>query len=155
MLLKLGDQLRDAMSYWPSGVAILAVSYRGRLEAITVNSFISVSLQPPLILISIAQQASIRPALDDAARFTISILGGSQGVVASKVADRFPGLASMFDDVDGEPVVTDCVAALVCTIAETHTAGDHVLYLGAVERVVHGRDDGPLIYQRRKYRKIL
>ena len=154
MLLKLSDQLRDAMAYWPSGVAVLAVRRRGHLEAITLSSFISVSLEPPLVLASIGQHAAIRSALDEAARFTISMLAGDQARVASTIADRFPRIQSFFRDDEDDPILIDALTTIVCTTAQTHTAGDHVLYLGAVERVLLGREADALVYQRRKYQRL-
>ena len=154
MLLKLGDQLRDAMAYWPSGVAVLAVRRRGRLEAITLSSLISISIDPPLVLASIGQHAAIRPALEEAARFTVSILAGDQGRVASTIADRFPRIESFFRDDEGDPVLIDALTTIVCTTSQTHAAGDHVLYLGAVERILSGREADALVYMRRKYQRL-
>jgi len=147
---QVGDELRLAMSHWPSGVAVLAVKTRGRIEAITVNSFISVSLEPPLILVSLAQRAPILPELRDGARFTISALSQTQARVASMIADRVPDLAKLFDD-GNEPAVQDALFTLVCTTSQTLVAGDHVLHLGLVERVALGREAPPLLYYGGKY----
>ena len=150
----LGLQLRDAMSYWPSGVAVLAVRYRSRIEAITLSSFVSVSLEPPLVLASIGASAPITPALNAAARFTVSILAGDQARAASYVADRFPNIAALFNDDADDPLLADAVASIICTTSATHPAGDHLLYVGAVERVFLGREAPPLLYHRRKYRRL-
>jgi flavin reductase (DIM6/NTAB) family NADH-FMN oxidoreductase RutF len=147
---RLGNELRQAMSHWPTGVAVLAVHHRGCTEAITINSFISVSLEPALILVSIAETAQIRPLLDDAARFTISILAEDQARIAAMVADRMPGLQRLFVDGD-QPMIKDSVAALDCTTSHTHQAGDHILYFGAVYGVRLGRDAEPLLYHHGKY----
>jgi len=147
---RIGNELRQAMAHWPTGVAVLAVRHHGRTEAITVNSFISVSLQPAIIVVSIAQHAQIRALLDDAGRFTLSMLAADQARVASMVADRMPGLQSLFVG-DDRPMLHDCSAALDCTTSHTHAAGDHILYFGAVERVRLGRDAPPLLYFNGKY----
>jgi flavin reductase (DIM6/NTAB) family NADH-FMN oxidoreductase RutF len=147
----LAEELRHAMSHWPSGVAVLAVKNRGRIEAITVNSFISVSLEPALILVSIAERAQILPELRVGARFAISALSEGQSRVASMVADRVPDLARLFLDGD-EPVVRDGLFTLVCTTSQTHEAGDHVLHVAIVDRVIIGRDAAPLFYYGGKYR---
>ena len=150
----LAAQLRDAMSYWPSGVAVLAVQHRTRIEAITLSSFISVSLEPAIVLASIAAAAPIVPALNAAARFTVSILAGDQARAASSIADRFPNVAAFFNDDAGDPLLADALASIICTTSATHPAGDHVLYLGSVERVRLGREVEPLVYHRRKYRRL-
>jgi flavin reductase (DIM6/NTAB) family NADH-FMN oxidoreductase RutF len=147
----LSNELRHAMSHWPSGVAVLAVKRRGRIEAITINAFISVSLEPPLVLVSIAERAPILPELTEGARFTISALSEGQARVASMVADRVPDLARLFDASE-DPVAGNALFGLVCTTSQTHVAGDHVLHLGLVERVLIGRDAAPLLYYRGKYR---
>jgi flavin reductase (DIM6/NTAB) family NADH-FMN oxidoreductase RutF len=146
----LSEELRHAMSHWPSGVAVLAVKNRGRIEAITVNSFISVSLDPALVLVSIAERAPILPELQVGARFTISALSEGQGRVASMVADRVPDLPRLFEDGD-EPAVRDALFTLVCTTSQTHAAGDHVLHIAFVDRVIIGRDAGPLLYYGGQY----
>lgn len=146
----LARELRHAMSHWPGGVAVLAVKTRGRIEAITINSLISVSLEPPLILVSIAERASILPELQDGARFTISALAKGQARAASMVSDRVPDLHKLFVDGD-DPIVRDALFTLACVTSKRHPAGDHVLVLGLVEGVVIGRDDEPLIYLRGAY----
>lgn len=147
----LAGSLRDAMSRWPTGIAVVAVKLPDRIEAITINSFISVSLDPPLVLVSIAARAAIVPALDDAARFTISMLASDQGRIASMVADRMPGLRKLFDEKDA--ALQDCVSAIVCATAERHSVGDHVLYVGAVEDVRPGREAAPLLYYSGEYQR--
>lgn len=139
------------MSHWPSGVAVLAVNSRGRIEAITVNSFISVSLEPALVLVAIGERAPILPELEVGARFTISALGEGQSRVASMVADRVPDLPKLFGD-DDDPVVRDALFTLICTTSQTHEAGDHVLHVAMVDRVIIGRDAPPLLYYGGKYR---
>jgi flavin reductase (NADH) len=147
----LSDELRHAMSHWPSGIAVIAVRSRGRIEAITVNSFISVSLDPALVLVSIAERAPILPELQVGTRFTISALSQGQARVASMIADRVPDLARLFDDGDA-PVVRDGLFTLVCTTSQTHEAGDHVLHVAFVDRVIIGRDAPPLLYYGGNYR---
>ncbi|HEX6560350.1 MAG TPA: flavin reductase family protein [Longimicrobiales bacterium] len=147
---RLGAQLRQAMAGWPTGVAILAVRHRARIEALTVNSFISVSLTPPLILVSIAQTAQILPLLNEAGRFTISVLAADQARIASQVADRMPGLQRSFTDEE-QPVVRDSVAHLFCTTSQTEPAGDHILYVAAVTQVRLGRNAASLLYVNGKY----
>ena len=139
------DQLRTVMQHWPTGVAVMAVKAGERIESITVNSLVSVSLKPPLVLISLATNAAIRPVLDDVARFTLSFLAVDQSRTASMVADRMPMIERLFDDA-ADPAIKEAIATMVCTVAQTHTAGDHILYLGAVEAVRLGRDAAPLMF---------
>ena len=148
-----GVELRRAMSEWPSGVAILAVKRGAYIEAITINSFISVSLEPPLVLTSLSKHAQILGGIPAGARYSISALTTKQSRVASMVIDRFPNLKSLFtgDDV---PVITDALFSLVCTASQTHEAGDHILHIGAVESAVMGAPGQPLVYHRGAYRSL-
>lgn len=148
-----GVELRRAMSEWPSGVAVLAVKRGTYIEAITVNSFISVSLDPPLILTSISRHAQILPIMGAGTRYSISALSASQSRVASMVVDRFPDLKKLFSG-DDVPVVTGALFTLDCTAAELHPAGDHVLHIGRVDRVAVGDAGAPLVYHHGSYRSL-
>jgi flavin reductase (NADH) len=150
---RLRNGLREAAAQWPAGVAVVAVRDGGAFEAITVTSFLIVSLTPPLILVSIDRQAAIVPLLDAAGRFSVSLLAADQQRAASMIADRVPGMRSAFT-ADADPLLRDAVHGLVCVTDELHPAGDHWLYLGRVERVVPGPDAPPLLYHGRRYRRL-
>lgn len=149
----LGDDLRNAFANWGSGVAIVAVPYEAGIEAITVTTLISVSLNPPLILVSLSRHAPILALLQQHGRFTVSALAEDQARVAALVADRVPQLKKLFTD-DADPAIADALFSLVCANWELHSAGDHVLCIGEVREVKMGREAGPLIYYRRKYRPL-
>lgn len=147
-----GAALRSAMANWATGVAVMAVRHGSRVESITINSFISISLDPPTILVSLGEQAAILHALAATNRFSVSVLAEDQTRIAAMVADRLPTAQQLFAG-DPDPVLTDALVTLVCTTSQTHRAGDHILYLGAVERVIPGRDASPLLYYRGAYHK--
>lgn len=141
------------MSHWPSGVAIVAIRNRGHAEAITVNSFISASLEPALILISIGNNAFILPNLDLESAFSVNALHAGQARIASMVVDRVPDLRRLFDDGD-PPLLRDAMFTLNCTVHAQHPVGDHVLVVGRVNEVRIGNDDAPLLYLEGRYRSI-
>jgi flavin reductase (DIM6/NTAB) family NADH-FMN oxidoreductase RutF len=144
------DELRGTMSQWPSGVAVLAVRERSRIEAITLNSLISISLDPPLVLVSIAASAQIRPVIEAANTFAISMLAADQSRIASQVADRMPGTDGLFT-ADNAPVVIDAIGHLICEIADIFEAGDHILYLAHVRHAQPDRSALPLVYMNGRY----
>ena len=148
--MSLADHLRHAMSHWPSGVAVLATRGHSRIEAITLNSLISVSLDPALILVSISKRAAILSNLVRGSSFTISALSGGQARVASMIADRVPDLPKLFVD-DDAPVIRDAMFTMSCEVTAVHEGGDHVLVLGQVVAVEIGNDERPLIYHRGRY----
>jgi flavin reductase (NADH) len=146
--------LKEVAAQWPSGVAVVAVRDGTALEAITATSFITVSLEPPLVLVSIGEQAAIVPLLDAVGRFTISPLSTAQGRTASMVADRLPTSRSLFDDAP-DPVLAGALATLVCRTEAVHPAGDHRLYVGQVVRIEGGHGTAEaLAYYRRRYGRV-
>jgi flavin reductase (DIM6/NTAB) family NADH-FMN oxidoreductase RutF len=123
------------MSCFPTGVTVVATrDAEGRPVGLTVNSFTSVSLDPPLVLVCINRDANTHDLLLESGGFAVSILAGTQKDVAARFASR-PS-EGRFDGVDwspapsGHPIVTRCAAWLDCAIHEVVTAGDHTIILG-------------------------
>lgn len=147
------DDLREALANWTSGVAVLAVRDDGDVVAMTVSSFTSLSLRPPLVLVCVDEQAAVLPSIQDTGRFTLSVLAADQRRLALSYADRFA-----FDQAippgDDDPVLPGALAALTCSVAEMHAGGDHRIVVGRVERVVLGDDRPPLVHHRREYRAL-
>jgi flavin reductase (DIM6/NTAB) family NADH-FMN oxidoreductase RutF len=130
-----GDSLRSVMACFPTGVTVVAArGASGEPIGLTVNSFTSVSLEPPLVLVCIGHGSSSHDPIIAARGFTISVLSAGQGDVAMRFATR-PS-EGRFDDVDwraapsGHPVIEGAAAWLDCVIDEVITAGDHSILLG-------------------------
>jgi flavin reductase (DIM6/NTAB) family NADH-FMN oxidoreductase RutF len=129
-------QFRDAMAQFATGVTIICV--RGtddRYVGFTANSFNSVSLEPPLILWSLAWRSASLPAFEVAERYTVNVLGAGQAELARRFsrphADRFAGVDFRMGWADA-PLIHGCVAWLECRHHARHRAGDHVLFVGEV-----------------------
>ena len=150
---RLRDALREAASRWASGVAVVAVRDGDGFEAITVTSFITASLDPPTVVVSIGRQAAIVPLLDSAGRWSLSVLASDQRRAASMIADRVLGVRSLFTP-DPDPVLREALHSLVCATEAVHPAGDHRLYVARVERIVPGRDTAPLLYHGRGFARL-
>jgi flavin reductase (NADH) len=147
------DALREAFSRWASGVAIVAVRDEGQVHALTVSAFIPLSVDPPLVLVSLGGNASALPYLDPGTPFAISLLAAEQRGLASRFADVFPVGPSPFP-ADGPPIVDGCIAALACTVEEIRPVGDHHLVTGRVDEPMVGGDAGALAYFRREYQAL-
>lgn len=147
------DALKEAFSRWASGVSILAVREEGRVHALTVSAFIPVSVDPPLVLVSLGPNASALPYLEAGTVFVISLLAESQRDLASRYADTLPVGPSPFPDA-GPPVVTGALATLSCAVDEMLERGDHTLVIGRVEAAKEGPDAPALAYFRRDYHSI-
>jgi flavin reductase (DIM6/NTAB) family NADH-FMN oxidoreductase RutF len=146
------DRFRETLAHWASGVVIAAVRDDGRVLATTVTAFLSVSLEPPLVLISLGPSAQVLPFLPLGARFGLSILGGGQSRVASAFADSFPVGVAPFAE-GGVPLVADALAHLVCSVERLEEAGDHRLVIARVEEASAGSGD-PLVRYDRAYHRL-
>jgi flavin reductase (DIM6/NTAB) family NADH-FMN oxidoreductase RutF len=154
------ERLREVLSFWATGVSILAVreagpgsTSTGAVHALTVSGFMPVSVEPPLVLVSLGPNASALPYLDPGSRFVVSILRDDQRGLAARFADTFPVGPSPFT-ADGDPVVTGSLAALTCEVDELLVRGDHTLVLGRVVDASPGEEGRALAYYRRRYHGI-
>jgi len=148
-----GALLREAYSCWASGVSVVSVTDGEEIDAITVSALTPVSVDPPLVLVCIAEHASVLVTLLQEKRFTIGLLPEDARRVASTVASRLP-LRELPFAGEGDPVLAGALATLVCRLHETHPGGDHRIVVGEVERVELGAARSPLLYYRREYRRL-
>lgn len=144
------DQLREAYSHWASGVALLAARDGPSLEAITVTAFMPLSVEPPLVVIAVDEQAAVLPMILETRRFTVGVLPEDQRRTANIAADRVLVRTLPFAK-DGDPVLADALVSFVCRLRDEHSGGDHRILVGEVEHLVLGPDADPLLYNRRAY----
>ncbi|MEX0302240.1 MAG: flavin reductase [Leisingera sp.] len=147
-------QLRQAFGSFATGVTVVtARDADGNPIGFTANSFTSVSLEPPLLLVCLAKTSSNIGHFSQAGRFAVNILGEAQKDVsnrfASKVEDRFAETAWR-EGAEGTPLIENAVAWFDCTIDNLVDAGDHVILIGQITDF--GQTDGrPLAYLRGHY----
>lgn len=151
------DEFRAALSRFPSGVTIVTTRDReGRLHGITVSSFASVSLDPPMILVCIEKTTGSHYALQESEFFVINILAEGQENISNRFASP---ITNKFDELDyhtgtGEvPVLTNALVTLECRKAYAHEGGDHTIFVGLVEKSTV-KDENPLVYWHGNYRKL-
>jgi flavin reductase (NADH) len=149
----LQESFVEGLSRWASGTAVVAVRFGPTVAAMTATSFASVSLDPPLVLVCVGEDATVLPFLDEGERFAVSILAEDQRRLASLFADRGP-LGREHFPAEGDPIVADALAGLGCTVRGNHPAGDHRIVVGEVDRVELGRERPPLLYYRRSYHSL-
>ncbi len=138
-----------------TGVTIVtARTATGELIGLTANSFNSVSLDPPLVLWSLARVAGSMPVLSAGSHYAINILAASQRTLAerfaSKGADRFEGVA-FTEGVGGAPLLAGAVASFECFNRSRYEEGDHVIFVGEVERCTHLPGATPLLFHGGKF----
>ncbi|MGD9944791.1 MAG: flavin reductase family protein [Burkholderiaceae bacterium] len=150
--------LRHALGQFATGVAVVtARGPNGRLTGVTVNSFNSVSLDPPLILFSLHRQATRLTPLLEAEGFAVNVLGRAQ----RSLSDRFARASdASWDGVGyrsgrtGAPCLQGALAHLECRLHASYDGGDHLIVLGRVIELAHHADDEPLIFFRGRYHEL-
>ncbi|WJY17821.1 flavin reductase family protein [Alteriqipengyuania flavescens] len=150
--------LRDAMGCFATGVTVVtALAEDGEPVGLTANSFTSVSLDPPLLLVCPAKNAGTTRVLENTEHFAVNVLGTDQKdlsqLFATKGADRFDGFA--FETWDyGVPIIPGSLANFECRRHALHDGGDHMILVGEVERVRFEPNRDPLLYFGGKYRRL-
>jgi flavin reductase (DIM6/NTAB) family NADH-FMN oxidoreductase RutF len=154
-----GDELRALMGRTPAGVAVLTVDAAGERLGLTVSSFVSLSLEPPLVGVSISRQAAMHELLREANGFALSLLAGGQEWLAQHFARGVPpigmwhGIATTEGAV-GAPLLVGAVGWLECRIASEHEVGDHSFFIGEVLSVELGEPAPPLVHYQSSYRSL-
>jgi len=144
-------QLRQALGAFPTGVCLVSTTTPdGKREGMTINSFASVSLDPPLILWSIRDDARSADVFLAARSFNLSVLTAEQRALAwhfaKPAADKFERFAAAFEDgANGCARLVDSVATFECATYSRHKEGDHTIILGRVERFSRS-DTPPLLF---------
>ncbi len=151
------DEFRRACGRFATGVAIASViAPDGLPHGLTVSSFTSVSLHPPLVLICLGHDVSMIEAFRCARHFGISILRDDQIAISQRFAtkglDRFDGLAWRCGET-GVPLLAGTLADIECSVHQRFASGDHDILVGEVIRA--RVDEGaPLLYYGSRYRKL-
>lgn len=151
-----GGALRAAMANFATGVCVVTAIQDGVPHAMTANSFTAISLDPPLVMISVRRVGRFHPVLMSSGEWAVSILSVGQEEIARHFARSGRDLASQFSGVDlttaphsGAPLINGAMAWLDCTTETTIEAGDHTMVLGAVTAAHRaGGDAEPLLYFR-------
>ncbi|WP_373474702.1 alpha/beta fold hydrolase [Sphingorhabdus sp.] len=150
--------LRDAMGCFATGITIItAHDADGKPIGLTANSFTSVSLDPPLLLVCIANNSGSAETLRSAESFAVNVLQIGQQPVsnlfAGKDADRFAGTRWEVGEY-GAPILPSSLGIFECKRDALHEAGDHFLLVGKVEKASFEPRRDPLLYFRGKYRRL-
>jgi flavin reductase (DIM6/NTAB) family NADH-FMN oxidoreductase RutF len=145
---------RDAMAELPAGVTVVTAWTRsGDPAGATVSAASSLSLEPPLFLVCLANTSDTQRAIADTGTFLVHVLGDGQQEVAqyfaTKLAEKFSqvswrrGLADL-------PQIAGCPVLIACDVADLIPAGDHVIVIGAIRDIEIDRTGDPLVYHRRR-----
>src|SRR5205814_2929733 len=137
-----------AMSHFASGVTIVTTEHEGKLYGMTVASFASLSLHPPLVLVCVENSVKTHDAIAEAGKFGVSILAQEQADISSKFAarrdDKFEGVAVDRGPL-GVPLIANALTTLECSLRESLAGGDHTIFVGEVVGA-QTREAQPLLY---------
>ena len=147
-------QFRNTLGRFASGVTIVTTRHEGQTHGMTANAFVSVSLNPPLVLVSVDHRAAMHQFLPRTRRYGVSILGEHQQPLSNHFAGRtVAGLHIPFVERNGMPLIADAVAYFVVEVIDAHVAGDHTLYIGRVE-YFESHDGRPLLFHAGRYQHV-
>jgi len=150
-------RMRRALGTFATGVTIVTtLDTGGQRLGVTANSFNSLSLDPPMVLWSLARNAYSLPVFSAATRFVVHILAADQGRISERFAarglDKFAGLEHDLSP-EGLPLLRNCLARFDCRKAHTYEGGDHLILVGQVERFDYA-EGMPLVYHAGRYAQL-
>ncbi|MWV41011.1 MULTISPECIES: flavin reductase family protein [Natrialba] len=156
-----GDDFRTTLGTFATGVTVVTFTLDGDDHALTVNSFTSLSLDPPLVLWNCDVDASSHDLLEKADNYAVNILTEDQEELSTRFAGQHHEMDDPFEGIDlfrsetGAPIFEDTLAYLDCTIDARHEGGDHTIFVGRVEdAAVQNPDEQPLIFFRGNYEEL-
>lgn len=146
---------RRVMGRFATGVAVVSFLRAGKPAGMTVNAFVSVSLVPPLVLVSVRQRSSFVEHVPLGSRCGINILTEQQRKLGPYFANqRAPCVDVRFQDHAGTPLLEGSLARMVARVTDIRPAGDHLLFIAQIEHLEHGPDAQPLIFFSGGYQQI-
>jgi flavin reductase len=152
-----GDELRALMGRFPAGVAVVTVDLGGQRAGLTVASLVSLSLEPPLVGVSIRRDAALHELLRESGVFAVSLLAAGQKHVAQHFARGVPpialweGIQVRNPDATGPPELEGAVGWLTARTTAEHETGDHTFFVGEVEQLEVGPAQSPLVFHGQTY----
>ena len=155
------EQMRIAMRAWTSGVTIVTASHDGEQHGMTVSSFTSVSLEPPLILISLQDTTRTRELVYHAQAFGVTILAADQEAISNRFAGRILVPENRMEGVEteilltGTPFIKGGLAYIDCRVKQSIDVGPNTLFVGEVVATRSNSTAQPLVYHDRQYRELV
>ena len=154
------EKLRRAMRAWTTGVAVITARYEDEQYGMTVNSFNSVSLEPPVISVALKQLTHTHALVAKSGMFSVTILSSEQKELADRFAGKTPGITNRFDGVQVDklsidaPVLKNGLAYFDCRVMNSMPIGENTLFIAEVLAVSGEGEGDPLVYHNRVYWKL-
>ena len=154
------EELRTAMRNWTSGITVVSAEHEGNTHGMTVSSFTSLSLDPPLISVSLYKTSRTHKLVSAAGKFGVTILGGGQEEVSNIFAGRIPDTEDRFADCEVEylaseiPFIKGGLSFFECKVHQTIPMGTNTLFVGEIIATKAVQDGHPLLYFDQRYRTL-
>ncbi|HET9014618.1 MAG TPA: flavin reductase family protein [Thermomicrobiaceae bacterium] len=154
------DRLRDVLARFASGVVVVTTAGPDRYHGVTVSSFCSVSLDPPLVLACIDRGIQSHDLVAAAPGWAVNVLARDQSFLAEQFSGQTPLADPGFTRVPhrsgslGAPLIDGCVGWIECRRRDSYPGGDHTIFVGEVVSVEIGLQDDPLVYFDRRFTEL-
>lgn len=155
------ETLRRAMRAWTSGVTIVTATHAGERYGMTVNSFASLSLEPPLIAVTLRKLTHTHALVEKSGEFALTILSADQGGLSDRFAGKIPDVTDRFEGVETEtllldiPLIKGGTAFFNCRVVNAIPAGENTLFIAEVVAAQGEGEGEPLVYHNRVYWKLM
>lgn len=156
----LSESLRQAMRHWTTGVSVVTSRYGDAQHGMTVNSLASISLDPPMVSLSLANATRTFELVELSHVFGVTILGADQGAISDRFAGRRGHDENRFEGLDtfplssGVPFIRGGLAFLDCRVVFSYPLPNSTLFIGEVMAVESLQEADPLVYHDRIYRRL-
>lgn len=154
-------RLRDLMARFATGVSVVSARHGPLLAGMTANAIASISIDPPLMMASIARKAETHGAIIGSHAFSISILAADQQELAEcfarpTTASKLTGFcgAAWHEAETGSPILEGALAYFDCRLLERHDGGDHTIFIGEIVAAGYREDAEPLLWYASGYRRL-
>jgi flavin reductase (DIM6/NTAB) family NADH-FMN oxidoreductase RutF len=148
-------EFRRTLGMFATGVTVITTRAGEQVHGMTANAFMSVSLVPPLILISVDRHARLNGLLREGARYGVSVLEEGQSALSDRYAGRMQDAPEpVWEIVHETPLIEGALAHLVARVVRSYWGGDHSLFLGRVEYVRYG-EGTPLLFHGGRYQRVI
>ncbi|MFD2706020.1 flavin reductase family protein [Salibacterium lacus] len=143
---------KTAMGKFATGVTVVTTDTEDGVHGMTANAFMSVSMDPKLVLISVGRHANTHRIIEQNGVFAVNILSEDQMEPAQYFAKQLEEDVDIpIERFEGQPIIEGSLASIVCTVYDSHEAGDHTLFIGQVENLIV-QDETPLLYFEGQFR---
>ncbi|MAT43414.1 MAG: hypothetical protein CL609_13840 [Anaerolineaceae bacterium] len=153
------EELKEVMRHWTTGVSIVSSAYKGKIHGMTVNSFTSISIEPPMVVVTLAKNTRTYDLVQDSGKFGVSLLSVDQYELSDKFAGRIPEGGNRFEGIDvfylqtEIPLIKGGLAWVECEVVQVFDLPASTMFIGQVTASKTSEGE-PLVYYNRAYHTL-